>query len=299
MKHDLDSIVSVLDKVKSCDQNCPIIYDSLGINYNGECITLKFNNKQDFTRIYESILFIKEHNLAEVRVLQPRLVIAVDRVNSKGNNFLNKASILKAIEQGKSSKTEIAQVLELKQHTVNRYLKELSNEQFILAAKAFPTAKVGEIEYQSCVLKAKGKEALEDPNYLVEKLNMTEHRTIKTDAYYEQSGNFGIGHMSGGEIKDNAKVAGVINEAEQQNLAEAAAEIQALLEQLSKTYPTTTSREKNIVVGEVVNQIENNPTLKAKVINALKAGGIEAFKEVIDHPLVNILMATIEGWQEA
>jgi metal-dependent amidase/aminoacylase/carboxypeptidase family protein len=113
----------------------------------------------------------------------------------------------------------------------------------------------------------------------------------------EQS-NIGIYHMSGGEIKGNAKVAGVINEAEKQDLAEAAAEIQALLKQLSETYPTTTSREKNIVVGEAVDQIENNPTLKAKVINALKAGGTEAFKEAIDHPLINILVATIEGWQE-
>ena len=105
--------------------------------------------------------------------------------------------------------------------------------------------------------------------------------------------------MSSGEIKDNAKVAGVINEAEQENLADAATEIQTLLEQLSKTYPTTTSREKNIVVGEVVDRIENNPTLKAKVINALKAGGTEAFKEAVNHPLVNILVATIEGWQDA
>ena len=114
-----------------------------------------------------------------------------------------------------------------------------------------------------------------------------------------QKGNFGIGHMSGGEIKGNAKVAGVINEAEKQNLANAATEIQQLLEQLSETYPTTTSREKNIVVGEAVDQIESNPTLKAKVINALKAGGTEAFKEAVDHPLVNILVATIEGWQDA
>ena len=115
---------------------------------------------------------------------------------------------------------------------------------------------------------------------------------------YNQAGNFGIGHISGGVIKDNAKIAGVINEAEQQNLAETAAEIQALLEQLSETYPTTTSGEKIIVVGEAVDQIESNPTLKTKVINALKSGGTEAFKEFIDHPLVNILMATIEGWQE-
>ncbi|NEQ82839.1 MAG: hypothetical protein F6K26_22140, partial [Moorea sp. SIO2I5] len=75
--------------------------------------------------------------------------------------------------------------------------------------------------------------------------------------------------------------------------------IQQLLEQLSQTNPTTTSKEKMIVVSEVVDKIENNPTLKAKVINALKAGGVEAFKETLDHPLVNILMATIEGWTEA
>ena len=112
-----------------------------------------------------------------------------------------------------------------------------------------------------------------------------------------QTGNFGIGYMNHGEIKEGAKVAGVINETEQQNLVDAATEIQQLLEQLTDSYPTTTSREKNIVVGEAVEQIENNPTLKIKVINALKAGSIEAFKEAVNHPLINILVATIEGWQ--
>ncbi|NEO22131.1 MULTISPECIES: pentapeptide repeat-containing protein [unclassified Moorena] len=81
---------------------------------------------------------------------------------------------------------------------------------------------------------------------------------------------------------------------QKQNLAEAAAEIQQLLNQISQTNPTTTSKEKMIVVSEVVDQIENNPPLKAKVINALKAGGVEAFKEAINHPLVNVLMAMIE-----
>lgn len=123
--------------------------------------------------------------------------------------------------------------------------------------------------------------------------------TNQTETYYEQSGKLGIGHVSGGEFKDNVKIAAEINEAEKQNLANAATEIQQLLEQLSETYPTTSSKEKNIVVGEAVDQIENNPTLKAKVVNALKAGGTEAFKEAINHPLVNILVASIEGWQDA
>ena len=115
--------------------------------------------------------------------------------------------------------------------------------------------------------------------------------------YYEQIGQFGI-VQNEGEIKENVKVGGINNEAEQKNLADAAQEIQQLLEQLSETYPTNTSKEKMIVVGEAVEQVEQNLRLKTKVINALKAGGIEAFKEAINHPLVNIFMATIEGWQD-
>ena len=112
------------------------------------------------------------------------------------------------------------------------------------------------------------------------------------------TGAFGIGKVSGGDVKQDSPNIN-FHEAEQtQNLAEAAAEIQQLLNQLSQSNPTTTSKEKMIVVSEVVDQIENNPTLKAKVINALKAGGVEAFKEALDHPLVNILVATIEGWTE-
>ena len=129
-------------------------------------------------------------------------------------------------------------------------------------------------------------------------VNMRGDRNIKADIYNEQSGQFGIGIMNDCEFKDNTKIDVEINEAEKQNLADTATEIQQLLAQLSKTYPTTTSKEKNIVVGEAVDQIENNPTLKAKVINALKAGGTEAFKEAIAHPLVNILIATIEGWKQ-
>ena len=101
-------------------------------------------------------------------------------------------------------------------------------------------------------------------------------------------------------FNDNARQVNTINftSEQKQTLAEAAAEIQQLLNQLSQTNPTTTNKEKMIVVGEVIDQIETNPTLKNKVINALKAGGVEAFKEAIDHPLVNILMATIDGWTE-
>ena len=113
----------------------------------------------------------------------------------------------------------------------------------------------------------------------------------------QSKSSIGIGVNQNSDIKTE-KLAGTINEAPQKNIAEVAAEIQQLLEQLSQTYPTSTIKEKTILVAEAVDQIEHNPTLKAKVINALKAGGTETFKEVIDHPVVNILLASVEEWKE-
>ncbi len=85
---------------------------------------------------------------------------------------------------------------------------------------------------------------------------------------------------------------------QKQNLAEAAAEIQQLLNQLGQDYPTNTPLEKQIAVTEALKQINGNSTLKARVIGALKSGETEALKELVDHPLVNILLATLEGWQD-
>jgi hypothetical protein len=53
-----------------------------------------------------------------------------------------------------------------------------------------------------------------------------------------------------------------------------------------------------VVVGKVIDVIEDNPSLKSKIIKVLKAVGTESFKEAIDHPLANILMAGVEAWTE-
>lgn len=98
-------------------------------------------------------------------------------------------------------------------------------------------------------------------------------------------------HQIGGNITN-------YNPEQKQNLAQAAADIQQLLNQLGQAYPTNTPLEKQIAVTEALKQIDSNPTLKARVIGALKAGGTEALKELVDHPLVNILLATLEGWQD-
>lgn len=112
-------------------------------------------------------------------------------------------------------------------------------------------------------------------------------------------GTFGIGHMSGGEIKESAKVAGIINESEHQNLAVAAAEIQQLLQQLSQTYSTTTTSEQMIVAAEAIKRIESDPNWKQRVINAAKVGGLAAFEKVLDNPVGALISGVIQGWLES
>ena len=85
---------------------------------------------------------------------------------------------------------------------------------------------------------------------------------------------------------------------ERRTVSDAAAKIQKLLQQLEQTYPTSTPLEKQIVVIEVIKHIESNPTLKMRVVEALKGVSIEALKELIDHPLVNVLLAALEEYQE-
>ncbi|NEQ74125.1 MAG: hypothetical protein F6K24_39055 [Okeania sp. SIO2D1] len=87
-----------------------------------------------------------------------------------------------------------------------------------------------------------------------------------------------------------------INEAQPKNLTETAAEIQQLLQQLEQSNPTETTAEQMAVVAQAVEIVENNPRLKQRVIGALKSSGIQAFKEALDNPIANILVAAFQGW---
>ena len=123
---------------------------------------------------------------------------------------------------------------------------------------------------------------------------MAEQESSKYDLRGANIGNFAD------TVRDNARQqANQYNSPEQkQNLAEAASEIQQLLEQLSVTYPTTTMAEKSAVATKAVEAIEKNPNQKAKIIKAVKAGGIAALKELVSpvvQPVTNILFPILEA----
>ena len=67
-----------------------------------------------------------------------------------------------------------------------------------------------------------------------------------------------------------------------------------MLNQLAKTNPSEAT-----IADTIQQEIKRNPTLKARLVNALKTGGIEALKAIFNNPLVSIPVETIKGFLEA
>ncbi len=103
--------------------------------------------------------------------------------------------------------------------------------------------------------------------------------------------------VSGEKVKDNI-IANTINETPQQDLPEAAAQIQALLEQLSQTYPTETKKEKRIFAAEAMDVIEQDSSLTQRLLSAAKAGSLAAIESMLNHPAASFIIAAIEDLNE-
>ncbi|MEM9090459.1 MAG: pentapeptide repeat-containing protein [Cyanobacteria bacterium P01_F01_bin.53] len=115
--------------------------------------------------------------------------------------------------------------------------------------------------------------------------------------------NLSNAQFAGGfaETVEGDQVGGTINNqaAEKPSLAEAAAEIQALLKQLEQTSPAETMTQKMTLATQAIAQIESNPTFKQRAVAALTAGGIKAFEAAIDHPVAAFVVGAIEEWKKS
>lgn len=99
------------------------------------------------------------------------------------------------------------------------------------------------------------------------------------------------------KVQDNARQqANQYNYApeQKQTLAEAAAEIQQLLEQLEKTNPTATQVDKQAFVTAAM-----APEHRSRIVRALEAGGEKALSEFLKNPYINVAVAIIKEWQKA
>lgn len=79
---------------------------------------------------------------------------------------------------------------------------------------------------------------------------------------------------------------------QQKSMADTAKEIQDLLNQLSETYSPVE------VPAQADAEIQKRPTLRKKLVGAIKAGGKKAIEKLVDHPAAAIVLAAAEGWDK-
>ncbi|WP_199348427.1 hypothetical protein [Microcoleus sp. FACHB-SPT15] len=85
---------------------------------------------------------------------------------------------------------------------------------------------------------------------------------------------------------------------QQKSIDEIAAEIQQLLEQLDKFYPTDTTTGKMALATEAMSRIESNSSLAERIISALQAGSIEAIAQLLNHPATSFVIGALEDWKK-
>ncbi|NEP21759.1 MAG: hypothetical protein F6J94_16270 [Moorea sp. SIO1F2] len=120
---------------------------------------------------------------------------------------------------------------------------------------------------------------------------MSGDRNIQAGRYNRETHNNDQSTYIEGDYYNN-------NPEQKQNLAKAAAQIQELLETLDKTYPTDTTTGKMKVAAAAVEQIDTNPALSNRVLSALKAGGVSAFEQLLNHPAASFVIGALEDWQQ-
>ncbi|MBW4517851.1 MAG: pentapeptide repeat-containing protein [Timaviella obliquedivisa GSE-PSE-MK23-08B] len=119
---------------------------------------------------------------------------------------------------------------------------------------------------------------------------MADKETSKVTQHFNAPVTAVAGNVEGNQV--------IYSLEQRQTLVEAAAEIQKLLDQLSKTYPTNTTTGKMQLAAEAIAQIENNPTLMQRVLSAIQAGGTAALEQFLNHPAASFVMGAMEDWKQ-
>ncbi len=51
-----------------------------------------------------------------------------------------------------------------------------------------------------------------------------------------------------------------------------------------------------MIAAKTIEAIENQPTVKQRLLNAVKEGGTTALEEMIEHPAIKPVVAAIKGY---
>jgi len=211
-----------------------------------------------------------------------------ERERSKMPLHPNQLRILRAIEDGKSLSNEMLSVTGLELYQICYYIKSLE-EEFYLTCTEFSDGISRDLHYM-CRLTEKGRVAAEDPSLLIPPSLRKPQMSTTNNFQGAQIGNFA------NEMSGNASQ--IYNAASDKSLAEAAQEIQALLDQLSQTYPSETLIEKAQLATVAAEQAHADPSLRQRLFSAAKAGSIGAIDQALSHPAATFFIEAVKNWQE-
>jgi uncharacterized protein YuzE len=83
------------------------------------------------------------------------------------------------------------------------------------------------------------------------------------------------------------------------DLAQAARDIKALLDELSEEYNPNSDKGQIKIKESAWAQIKQNPQIKQRTLKALKAVGEETLEQAIDHPVAKVAIKGIQAFLES
>ena len=107
---------------------------------------------------------------------------------------------------------------------------------------------------------------------------------------------YGRGDNIGGDQVMGDKIGTQINQS--QDLVQAAQEIKALLDRLSQDYDVASPVGQAMVNAKAMEAVENDATLRQRVVKALKSAGDEVLEQAIQHPVAKVFVAGAKGFIE-
>jgi hypothetical protein len=99
------------------------------------------------------------------------------------------------------------------------------------------------------------------------------------------------------KIESGAQLAQELDTQQRQDILETAADVQKLLKQVERNYPTEMLKQPEAVVPYFIGQIEANPTLKFRLADALRVMTIPAFLDIVESPFTNVLNLALKSWE--
>lgn len=186
----------------------------------------------------------------------------------------NKAEIEKCIKQEYNAKLKVIEA---------SYQKQLQAKDEIIQAKSEELIKAYREEKSQLIEVVK---TMSNINPIINIIN-DNNSNMTSGNTYNQSGNIGIGHNEG-DISGGA-IAGVYNQATQQDLKQAAAEIQQSLDQLQQTNNFALEVAQQQTAKDLATKAQNDPSLKNRLIQLGKFISENSAKTVVSEGVKGVI----------